>query len=426
FLRGPGRFDAAALGRALTAVARHHDMLRAAFPAGGDGPAVIAGPDSAAVPLDRVNVPGGDPAAVERAATELQAAFDPARGGLFAARLFAADDADHLLLAAHHLVVDAVSWGPILADLATAYRQAAAGEEIALAPKTASYRDWVAALDRHAQSPELAREAAYWSRAAESARQHRLFHRPDGPAGQDQAANLSVRAALDPERSAALAGPAPEAYSTDVLTLVLTGVARAVRSAFGVDWVPIDVETHGRHELSQPIALDRTVGWFTSLHPLVADVSGDPGDAIVRVKEALAAVPGHGVGYQLLTARGVVPAVTPGLAVNYLGAADNAPVDGIGPSPWPVGASISPRDRLHDPVVVDCGMAGGRAYWNITYDPSVLDQATAAFLAESIAQATAELVDHCAGQGARVRTASDFGGTELDGAELLEIADLLG
>ena len=75
--------------------------------------------------------------------------------------------------------------------------------------------------------------------------------------------------------------------------------------------VLVDVEGHGREEVSADIDLSRTVGWFTSLYPVRLDVGGVDveealgggaalGRALKLIKEQLRAVPGNGLGYGLL------------------------------------------------------------------------------------------------------------------------------
>src|SRR5262249_8399437 len=75
--------------------------------------------------------------------------------------------------------------------------------------------------------------------------------------------------------------------------------------------VLVDVEGHGREEVSADIDLSRTGGWVTSLYPVRLDVGGGDvegalggGAALGRarkgVEEQLRAVPGNGLGYGLL------------------------------------------------------------------------------------------------------------------------------
>ena len=60
-----------------------------------------------------------------------------------------------LFIAAHHLVMDGISWRIIQEDLLNGLKQLAAGQEIALAKKTASYQQWADALYEYAQTDQL-------------------------------------------------------------------------------------------------------------------------------------------------------------------------------------------------------------------------------------------------------------------------------
>jgi hypothetical protein len=114
----------------------------------------------------------------------------------------------------------------------------------------------------------------------------------------------------------------------------------------------VDVESHGRH--GGDLDLSRTVGWFTSVHPVRLDlgalsldevaVGGDAAGAAVKtVKEQLRAVPGDGLGYGLL--RYLNPDTSPVLAAlpapqigfNYLGRFLTGAPGGLGGAPGGLG-----------------------------------------------------------------------------------------
>ncbi|WP_415835596.1 condensation domain-containing protein, partial [Corallococcus soli] len=88
---------------------------------------------------------------------------------------------------------------------------------------------------------------------------------------------------------------------------------------------------HGREELFADADVTRTVGWFTSLYPVVLEVpeAGTAGDALRAVRDTLRQVPGKGVGYGLLRYQGpeaVAAKLKQGpkaqVAFNYLGQFD--------------------------------------------------------------------------------------------------------
>ena len=71
-----------------------------------------------------------------------------------------------LLMVAHHLVVDAVSWPILVEDLSAAYAQAERGLQMKLPAKTTSFARWARRLAELAASAEVAGEASYWKRVA--------------------------------------------------------------------------------------------------------------------------------------------------------------------------------------------------------------------------------------------------------------------
>src|SRR5262249_9842378 len=140
------------LRQALGQLWEHHDALRSRFAPGPviDPPgAPGAAPRSLLVQIDLSALPAArQAAALEASADALQASFDPARGPLLRAALYAA----RLLLVLHHLVVDGVSWRILAEDLETAYR----GE--ALPPRTSSLRTWA---ERQVEAARTA-EVGWW------------------------------------------------------------------------------------------------------------------------------------------------------------------------------------------------------------------------------------------------------------------------
>src|ERR671922_204224 len=88
--------------------------------------------------VPRWRIPSLRRAALEAAASALQASLDLTDGPIMRAALFdyGTGQPDRLLLIIHHLAVDAVSWRILLEDLQTAYTQLCLGEVMQLPPKT--------------------------------------------------------------------------------------------------------------------------------------------------------------------------------------------------------------------------------------------------------------------------------------------------
>ena len=61
------------------------------------------------------------------------------------------------------------------------------------------------------------------------------------------------------------------------------------------------VESHGRSELHKPIAIERTVGWFTSCYPVVINNSNNVAEELIATKETMRRIPKNGIDYLLLS-----------------------------------------------------------------------------------------------------------------------------
>ena len=165
-LRSP--LDGPALATALQAIWRRHDALRLRFRPGDDGwTADCAAPDAgfALRTVDCRNIADPWPLIAADAAANQPAAAG-GTGPLFLATHYRLREADHLLLAAHHLLVDAVSWRIIIEDIGDALRQLAAGQSVCLAGKTSSYRDWALAVVGDGGLDLAERQRPYWEAVA--------------------------------------------------------------------------------------------------------------------------------------------------------------------------------------------------------------------------------------------------------------------
>ncbi|MFF3825910.1 amino acid adenylation domain-containing protein [Streptomyces griseus] len=325
-LNTPAELTADALDTMLTAVLTRHDMLRAKLvrgerwgfdipPAGKTPP---CWEESDAPPTECVAL-----------ATE---ALDPDNGVMLRAVWRRA--ARQLVLVAHHVVIDGVSWRILMDDLATAWQQHSTGAPVDLPPIGTSFRRWTQLLGRTSFDTDRAHYAAPLPAA-------------DAPIGRraltaaDTVARERTRTVtVGPQITAALLGEIPAKFHAGVNDVLLTALAVALarlRRDRGQDqtFAHIELEGHGREGQSVAAAagfdpdLSRTVGWFTTLFPVVVDPgpAPDPTDpaylsaALKAVKEDLARVPSNGVSYgalRHLAGNGPVgPA--PQVLFNYLG-----------------------------------------------------------------------------------------------------------
>ena len=327
-------------------------------------------------------------------------------------------------LTAHHLRVDGVSWRILAEDLATAYRQARRGEPIRLAPRTTPFAQWARRLAEHAAGGGFDGEREHWAAtAAAGATAARIP--VDGDGQNTYASERTVTVELDRATTAALLREVPRRYRTRVNDALLTALGLALRGWTGHGPVLLDVEGHGREELFGGVDLSRTVGWFTSVFPVVLELpggehgedhGGGAGAALKAVKERLRAVPRRGIGYgalRHLTTAGAPPCA-PQVSVNYLGR--------FGGEHGDLTLDADPgaeRPHLLDVVGrVDAGSL--RLTWH--YSQNVHHERTVARLAEATIAALRGIVEHCKQPGAGGCTPSDFPLADLDQATVDRLA----
>ena len=193
-----------------------------------------------------------------------------------------------------------MSWRILLEDFAQGYAQAAQGEAIELPAKTASFQAWSTGLQQYAQSKGLNRERAYWRQMEEKA----MKPMPqDGIVGERLVGEMrSVTIQLTAEETTRLVKEAPRAYRTEINDVLLTALGKALSQWSGESRIAITLEGHGREEIGEGLDVSRTVGWFTTMYPVVLELEEgqELGEQFIGVKEQLRRIPNKGIGYGVL------------------------------------------------------------------------------------------------------------------------------
>jgi amino acid adenylation domain-containing protein/non-ribosomal peptide synthase protein (TIGR01720 family) len=433
------------LAAALLAIETHHDALRLRFHRDAQGGWIEENAPSAAAAeawplavIDLAALPEAATAAqIERVCDLAQGSLDLAAGPLHRALSIdlGAARPGRFFWTVHHLVVDGVSWRLLLEDLATAYAGLERVGSPELPPKTTSFRQWATRLAEHAGSAGVTAEVAYWQvlpwgRVTSLARDL-----PGGEGANRAASEHSVTFSLEPEETRELLEDAHRPYNTRINDLLLAGLARSLSAWTESPYVLLDLEGHGREEIFPDVDLSRTVGWFTSLYPVLLDLaaSPDPGSAIKAVKEQLRNIPGNGLGFGLLRHP---PTGAPRLAglpraeisFNYLGQLDAAlpestPFRGADES---FGAQTSPRARRAYLLDWTGGVFAGRLQMTCAYSADIHRQETVERLADGFRDQLREILVHCRDPQAGGFTPSDFSAARLSQKGLEKLLGKIG
>ncbi|WP_124285810.1 non-ribosomal peptide synthetase [Streptomyces sp. ADI92-24] len=476
-LRTPAGADGDRLVAALQLLIDHHDMLRlrVSGPAGGE-PVLEALPPGAVQArrhFTRVDIAGLDVEAARAAVTEAgeqaRGRLRPTHGNVIEAVW--CDAGRHargrLLLVVHHLAVDAVSWRVLATDLASTWHMvteaADRGERpasaTALPSATTPYRAWAHLLSSQARGAAREAELPLWQSVL-STPDPQLGYRPLDPHLDTADGTRTLVTHLPATWAKSLLTTAPGAFHAGVDDVLLTGLALAVCS-----WrakratrlggprpegtaVLLDLESHGREQISERLDLSRTVGWFTSLYPVRLDPgpldARDPGRfdagiverAVKRVKEQLRTLPDHGVGYGMLrhlnpaTRSRLATAAQPQIGFNYLGryAASQEPADNTEGADWDVlldgggPRSQDPDMPVHHVIDINAHTEdlpdGPRLVTRWTWPSDLLKEEDVGALSEAFVRALRTIAEHVQRPDAGGYTPSDLPLVSLNQAQI--------
>jgi aryl carrier-like protein len=290
-LYSPQGFEVEAIEAVFTGIQAHHDALRMTFRE--EEGKIIQVNRGTEHPLslevfhlqnhDHVDAVG----ILETRANELQASIDMEKGPLMKLGLFRLDDGDRLLIIIHHLVVDGVSWRILLEDmnnLYPRYREHRQIKKLKLPPKTGSFKLWSEKLSEYADSKAFLKEKTYW-RELESLEVPGIkkdFAVEDNDVKDAETLSFDL---TEGETGNLLTG-ANRAFGTEINDILLTALGMAVRGVFGIEKPAIALEGHGRENILADMDVTRTMGWFTSIYPVVLDFScySRPGDMARQIK----------------------------------------------------------------------------------------------------------------------------------------------
>jgi microcystin synthetase protein McyA len=191
----------------------------------------------------------------------------------------------------------------------------------------------------------------------------------------------------------------------------------------------IDMESHGRESIAGDLDLSRTVGWFTSVYPLVIELQEtDIAKTIKSVKEQLRRVPRNGFSYGLLrylTTDGISTdlALQPEIGFLYLGQFDqelpaSAPIRLAQEASGSAQSLRAQRSHLLD---FEARVADGKLQISLTYSRQVHRRETANTVAEACVEELRALIAHCQSAQQISYTPSDFPDAELSQQELDEL-----
>ena len=252
------------------------------------------------------------------------------------------------------------------------------------------------------------------------------------------ARNVSVT--LSAKETNALLQEVPRAYKTQINDVLLTALAQAFAGWTGENTLLIDMEGHGREEIVEGVDLSRTVGWFTTIFPVLLQLDPDcyPGGCAQVGKGAVAPHPqaGHWLWCVALSearrqriTKKLRALPQAEVCFNYLGQVDQV---GVWTSVFQVqsGKRADQTGACRE-VGVICWKStavwlDGQLQLDWTYSKHLHRRDTIERLAQGFIEALRTLIMHCQSPDAGGYTPSDFPKMKLSQQELDELMTALG
>lgn len=244
-----------------------------------------------------------------------------------------------LLIIAHHLIMDGLSWRILLDDLNIAFTQQNKNQPIDLGAKTTSYQFWSKIVKDYADSDLSTNARIYWLKTLEKVKQMDLPSISSQGVQKNALEKHSQQRmvfSLSAEQSVDLLTHCNQAYRTEVQDLLITAFSLALKKSGISNIAWFDMEGHGRDLLpghfAEQVDNSQTAGWFTAIYPVLIDLARDQNmqdiaAAIKLTKSILRAIPDHGSSYAVLKYLSNDKAINKlsknitktGISFNYLG-----------------------------------------------------------------------------------------------------------
>ncbi|KAI3318464.1 acetyl-CoA synthetase-like protein [Xylariaceae sp. AK1471] len=263
------------LSAALLVITERHSMLRARFRKhtevlGWEQFVALPGPESFHLEHHVFQ----DRAAMQLVVDERQASMDLFNGPIFAVDLFeSVGEAQTLLMSAHHIIMDLVSWRILWHELSQ-YLSC----KVQFPPLEISFQTW-SHLQREEGEKLQPQEVLpfqippanfkYWDVTPEQ-----LYFRDS---------ILSITK-VDIEATSLLLGESNDCFRTEIQDILLGTLISCFSQIFSDRHPPtVFLEGHGRESINgmDDLDLSEVIGWFTSLHPVT--IGSRPGSSVLEL-----------------------------------------------------------------------------------------------------------------------------------------------
>lgn len=310
-----------------------------------------------------------------------------------------------LLLVAHHLIMDGISWRILFEDLETLYQQSIKNNELTLPPKSSSYKEWVSTLENIARQSDFLCGDDYWQATSLDIKNLPMdFNKGNNTYGSTK--SISVRLTINQTQQ--LIHKSHFAYKTQINDLLILALILTIGDWAGNYNLYLQLEGHGREDIGNGIDISRTIGWFTSLFPIMVSIKNPEilSNSICEIKEQLRKIPQKGFGYGILRylrnsdlQTKLAATKLPEICFNYLGQLDNS-LDNSEErffkfTKGSVASTIAPENIRQNLLEIDCQIKNFCLEVMWSFSIHNYEEETILNLANQYVENLQKIIEHC-------------------------------
>lgn len=410
-------------------IKEHHDALRMVFKKGISGYTSWNNGTEQDILIEEHHCTGaGVTSALLEIGNRVQSSIDLENGPLMRLCLFQRQEGTQLLIVIHHLVVDTVSWSILFEDIETLYQQLTGSQPLILPFKTDSFQRWSASLADYTKTKAFENGKTYW-------REQLAIHGQSLPVDYENEAHYfrdQCRTAfgLNKAYTEKLLTQANRSFNTSSSDILLTAFLLGVHQYFNNTNILVDLEGHGREDSKQGMNVSRTVGWFTSIYPvLLQKSSAELPDIIKQVKDTVRRIPNKGIDYLIaryMEEDNQLPASLfqrqAQVSFNYLGQLD-AGATALSYSILPVPAATDTSGNIRQLYNwnIIAAVTNGELEVQLLYSKKQYKEETIANFLDVFNSKLVSVIDYCCGYDKTELSPSDLQYKEISIARLNEL-----
>jgi amino acid adenylation domain-containing protein/non-ribosomal peptide synthase protein (TIGR01720 family) len=313
----------------------------------------------------------------------------------------------YLLLTAHHLVIDGVSWRIILDDFSHLLKNIASNQELSIPNKSDSVKKWGEVLIEHSEA-FISEKNTYWDNVINW---DFVFPVDLGLSSKEEPVIGIKYGQVNEETTTAIIMDAVKAYGIKIDEVLIIALFLTIREFTGSDDMVLELESHGREGLNADVDLTRTVGWFTSMYPVRLKAAGnDLSTNIKSLKEQLRDIPNNGIGFGILKyLKNIYSQYNKKqIRFNHLGEFDNIENSLFELSMKPSGPDVGDSNSLSCLIEINSMIIGGKLNIYLKYDKGDFKDESMDNLLNQYLNCINKLASHCSDMNEREYTPSDF------------------